>query len=451
VLRAIMTRAHNAEETAAAILKSIIDDPAEQPPPLGATYDDLIDDYEEANAAREAEFLSRMLNGEPPATPEAINGWWDGLSEAEREQLIEEHPELIGPTDGLPTDARDQANRDLLGQQVEEIQNEHPELEDEIASLQDRITALEESGDHQNVVHYDDPVSGGYSTTTPTQEYLDLQTELEELKTMQALVDLDERIEGQAETGQEYFLLGYDTEDDGGAIVAVGNPDTADNTAVYVPGTFSTLDNFTDEGGALSRAEAMAYDAARWGAGEETSVIAWLDYDAPQSASPTEELPPEAFWAGAAEEGAGTLNGFIDGLDATHHGGPSGSTTLVGHSYGTRVVGEAAQDPNTGVDQIIAVASPGLGVEDVNGLAIDSDEVWATTAEGDAIESVPDWEFTHWTEPTNEKFGANVFESDAMGSSGSEIHGGYWREGNSARQNMAHIITGQDEEVEAAE
>lgn len=61
---------------------------------------------------------------------------------------------------------------------------------------------------------------------------------------------------------------------------------------------------------------------------------------------------------------------------------------------------------------------------------------------------VPEWKITHSTDPTNEEFSANVFESDAVGSSGDEIHGGYWKEGNSARQNMAHIITGQNTEVE---
>src|SRR5699024_2235663 len=114
--------------------------------------------------------------------------------------------------------------------------------------------------------------------------------------------------------------------ENGSTIVTVGNPDAV----VYVPGIFSTLDNFTEEDGALSRADSMAYDATRWGAGEETAVVAWLDYDAPQSASPTEELVPEALWAGPVEDGAETFNRFVHGLDAAHDDSPRGNTTLVG-------------------------------------------------------------------------------------------------------------------------
>ena len=82
-------------------------------------------------------------------------------------------------------------------------------------------------------------------------------------------------------------------------------------------------------------------------------MIAWMDYDTPQSASPMgafdggawdfSKLAPEAGDGSAAEEGAQTLNHFIDGLDATHEG-DSANTTIAGHSYGGLLVGEAAQD-----------------------------------------------------------------------------------------------------------
>ncbi|KPC69531.1 hypothetical protein ADL26_18155, partial [Thermoactinomyces vulgaris] len=97
--------------------------------------------------------------------------------------------------------------------------------------------------------------------------------------------------------------------------------------------------------------------------------------------------------------------------------------------------------------------------------------VWATSAEGDAIQQVPDWDIALGTDPTeqgtvmtgfgddaerHDGFGANVFTSQAEpGASGNEIHGGYWGEvddnPNVARDNIAYIITGQPDYVKLVE
>src|SRR5690242_3066762 len=48
----------------------------------------------------------------PPGTdPRAVKAWWDGLSPAQQRWLIEHDPSAIGMMDGVPADARDQANR----------------------------------------------------------------------------------------------------------------------------------------------------------------------------------------------------------------------------------------------------------------------------------------------------------------------------------------------------
>lgn len=49
-----------------------------------------------------------------PSGPAAAAAWWAGLSPAQRERAILEHPELVGRTDGIPAEARDRANRALL-------------------------------------------------------------------------------------------------------------------------------------------------------------------------------------------------------------------------------------------------------------------------------------------------------------------------------------------------
>lgn len=81
----------------------------------------------------------------------------------------------------------------------------------------------------------------------------------------------------RGELRPDTFLLSVT---DGHAVVAVGNPDAADNVATLVPGTGSGLSGV---GGDLQRTKAM-YDAAvRAAPTEATSVILWSGYDAPQA------------------------------------------------------------------------------------------------------------------------------------------------------------------------
>jgi len=57
---------------------------------------------------------ARPVDVPPPTEPAAVTRWWAGLPPAERAWLIEHRPELIGWRDGVPTVARDAANRRLL-------------------------------------------------------------------------------------------------------------------------------------------------------------------------------------------------------------------------------------------------------------------------------------------------------------------------------------------------
>ena len=72
-------------------------------------------------------------------------------------------------------------------------------------------------------------------------------------------------------------------------------------------------------------------------------------------------------------------------------------------------------------------------------------------AEGDAIAFPAGESVIHGHDPTNDTFGGIVFNSDASGGSGDEIHGGYWNEGNDARKDMALILTGQADQIDPPE
>ena len=441
-LRAVMSRAHDADDDAAAALAAMRENPPELPPRLGATYDDLIGDYKTELSEEVAAEMEAIANGESDMSPEQVNQWWENLSDTEREALLTEHPEWVGPTDGIPVDTRDTANRTVLDNRIES-------LDDQIASIEQQMAEID--ADYEAGRSNDSPV--GYS---------ELQEQLAELQQdREHLSDLDSRIqEPHSETGQEYFLLDFGTEGEGQAIVSVGNPDTAANVNVYVPGTGGTLGGAGyDDGGLLNRVDSMAFDAYEYGtAGQETATVLWLGYDAPDG------VVDEARDTSFAEDAADNLSSFTDGLRSTAEGDPS-NLTMTGHSYGSTTVGIAARDEGLDVDNMIFVGSPGVGVDNAESLGIDPENVWASRNPDDVIQ----FGMLHGEDPTSDDFGGNTFASEAtaegerpfQGNSylnaaagviaaidGSvENHSAYWSEGNVSRENMAFIVTGQESEV----
>ncbi|THV40637.1 alpha/beta hydrolase [Glycomyces buryatensis] len=416
-----------------------------------------------ADASDEAGELQELIDS--GASPEAITDWWNGLTEAERLGILEGDPALIAGLDGIPTDTRDAANRDLLDAELDRF---NPTLDGDIADIEAQMAAMEADGtDWLNRGR-----SSGYSP-----EYEALQEQLEALQSERdqrdSLMSLQDAITGQASTGQEYYLIGYDSAEDGRAIVSVGNPDTADNTAVYVPGTTAELDGFGNE---IDRAEALAAASNDVASGQETAAIAWLDYDAP------DEVKYDAFSMEYAEQAGSTLSSFTEGLSATHTNG-DGHTTLVGHSYGTTVIGHTAAEHGVDADKIIAVASPGLDTAHADELGIGAENVYVTTAEDDGIlASTDDYSWVEATldgitqteqgrdsdgdgayawhgeaNPLHEDYGATQFSSESLDSKGNEstdgsdIHGGYFIPENVALENMAYIITDQPDRLQPVE
>lgn len=269
-------------------------------------------------------------------------------------------------------------------------------------------------------------------------------------------------------------------DDEGHVAVAINNPDTAPNVTTYVPGTGSGLGSLESDTG---RAQVM-YDQARIaGAPESTSVITWLGYTAPPEI-------PDAAGIGYADRGAPALDGFQDGLRVTHDGERSYNVVL-GHSYGTTLVGDAASHGRTlDADALVFVASPGTSVNHVTDLSltgISDDEignhVFATSSERDPV---PLFANTHqiataalgppgaaWAaydkfveghdggpfgvDPTESDFGGRVFASDA-GPAGpylgynTDAHSDYWNLGadglpSTSLRNIAYVIAGRTEDV----
>jgi hypothetical protein len=376
-IESLLTAATDLDERFAAALKLFS---PSQPGQMSAT------EWNNATAdAREALALLGMSEGDIPSGDDtgASKRWWDSLSEAERSLYLAAYPERVGALDGLPTPARDDANKMALRNLIGAHLNEH--------------------GDPRDPEH-------------------------------ERLTNLLRTLEG-AEHGpapQRLYLLGIDNANDGRAIVAVGNPDTAAHTAVVIPGITTELD---DMDGQISRAGALRQtaDDLTAGADGDVAVVAWLGYDTPgQDAS--------AVRGHHAEAGAPLLDRFTDGLRTAHEPGDA-RLTIVGHSYGSTVVGTAAsQGDGLAADDIIVAGSPGMRVDNVSDLKIDPKHVWAGAAEGDDVSG---WlsHFAHGPEPHEEEFGANRYHVDTTG------HSDYWKPDSESLRNQALIVIGEYDRV----
>lgn len=342
----------------------------------------------------------------PPrgTSPTDVHAWWTSLSPMQQESLLFTHAAAIGSLDGIPAPARDRANRSHLAQ-----------LKGHLVADVDRLTP----GPRLEAAR----------------------------KKLHGIEDIEKRLTPTDPSLSPAFLLAIDTTGNGRAIVAAGNPDTAINVATYVPGTGARLETV---GGDLNRADRMLARATAAGS-PSTSVITWLGYDAPRSVVPDAASPQYA--EGAKKD----LDRFQDGLRATHEGRPSHNTVL-GHSYGSTVIGHTARDEHINADELVFVGSPGVGVDNAGQLNFPTDHVHATVAEHDIIHlanlethdptGTPVDEI-HNVDPTGSRFGAHVFTSDPgtpgpwyTGGYSGEAHSEYWRENNEALDNMGRIIAG---------
>ncbi|WP_017608674.1 alpha/beta hydrolase [Nocardiopsis xinjiangensis] len=313
------------------------------------------------------------IDGSEP--PHLVNAWWESLSEDEREQAMADDPDLLRDLDGIPSNVRDQLNRDHLEDDHEAVQDELEELRGDLADAPNGP-------------------GGSFERTSLSQEIRELEEQEEIMATLRD--DL-----GDSANESDQYLLAFARGEHGRAIVSHGNPDTADNVSTMVPGTTNNWENVNGRSG---NAAAVAAEANRTSESEQTAVISWIGYDAPS----TTEAPFEERAEAAVDE----LSRFQSGLRDTHEGASPSHNTVIGHSYGSTVVGHTAMsDQGLDADQIAFVGSPGVNAEHVSELGFLPEDVHVSTAENDKInDRTP--EFVHGPDPSDEEFGATTFESD---------------------------------------
>ncbi|WP_229929254.1 alpha/beta hydrolase [Kitasatospora xanthocidica] len=324
--------------------------------------------------------------------PQKSADWWKSLTPEQQSSYLALYPDRIGGMDGLPATVRDEANRLALDQEL------------------DGLRAGSARGSGMTADEYN----------TREQNLMKLKDQLDAYDTKAA--------------DKQLFLLGFDAkayDGDGKTIIAMGNPDTADHTAVLVPGTGTTIDSTH---GNLARVNDMqeAAKQASKGTNQKVSVIYWLGYDTPEI--PVMQAPNLSVgWTGRAEDGAEALRQFTQGTrvaQGDHHS----HLSVFSHSYGTTLVGAAAAGGNgLGADDIVAIASPGMTVDRADQLHIDPSHFWTGRAKDDPIEYATG--LTLGDDPMIDRFGGNNFLVDTSG------HSGYW-DGGESLANQGRLIVG---------
>ncbi|MEU8757611.1 alpha/beta hydrolase [Streptomyces sp. NPDC048659] len=357
-------------------------------------------------------------------SPKENADWWNGLTQEQRDEYATLYPASVGALDGIPSAVRDDANRMVLAESKAQYR-----LELKTIPPQPQEYLPNPSGQYPAVIK--NPEWREWD-----KKYGDRKAHLESsLKGMDAI---DERF---AKTGKdglpEAYLLGFSPEGHGRAIVANGNPDTAQHTAVYVPGTTSNLGSI---GGNIDRMVNLwrASDAAA--PGETTSTITWLGYDAPQ------DIVKDAPFSHYANDGAPAYNKFMEGMEVAQGGPDKSHTTAVGHSYGTTLIGSAARQGTLHADDIVFAGSPGVQVGSAGELDVPKGHVWNEEADGDAVPDIGRWGHggSQWRLgggvfliPSDEVFGANQMATDTEG------HSGYWDNNSQSLNNQAAVVTGK--------
>ncbi|MTE13610.1 alpha/beta hydrolase [Nocardia aurantiaca] len=357
-----------------------------------------------------------------PEDPKALCALWKSLPPADQDALFAADP-LIGDHDGIPVLARDHYNRLAMRRLRADAAADDQRLADQHRDWL-RGENLPATGDGWVRLRAWEAARGEALTRAAGYAALEEQA-------------------GDAAAGR--LLLAVDG--NGHGAVALNNPDTAVNVATFVPGTGSSL---TDIGRGMDRAAALLAAAERADPGARTSVIAWYGYDAPPNLA-------EAARDRRARAGAPALDRFESGLRATHPG-PAAHQTVIGHSYGSTLIGAAASGANSlEADDVVFVGSPGVDVRDVSELRLsgipaghNGAHVFATA---DPADPVPRFgQFLHGVDPVDREFSATVFTSsgDSIGLPvlsampfDVSSHGNYWEPGNPGLWHQGEIIAGR--------
>ncbi len=365
----------------------------------------------------------------PPGTdPKAVAAWWKSLSAEQQRALLDSKFQELGQLPGLPAEVLDEANRHRITDDIDRFNDRKDALKAQLADRARELGVDPESSEGQRALRNDPQGSQLMS------QYDEAARRAHNAEAAKVSMDMAND-QGKA-NGKTPYILHYSPDGPGGKegtmAVAFGNPDTAKNLAVCVPGTTSNLTGGFSMEQAANLSNAMGKDGA---------AIQWLGYDAPAAALGQVNDPAQAI------EGGRILAQDVANYRAVN---PGAHVTVIGHSYGSTVVGYSAMDNGLKADDIAFVGSPGVGASNVNQLSVGAGHVYVGGTEHDPViqGTSGDW-FTKdgsSTGPYDSSFGAKQFGTSGESWVG-HAHSAYYDKDSESLNNLAKIATGQGGEV----
>ena len=326
-------------------------------------------------------------------TPWGVAAWWSVQSEAARRALIASRPELIGATDGMPMQARHEANMSVLRRELARA---------------------------ARLPHGD-----------------------EAARRLGMLLSLLQQLAG----GPDRRLITLDV-DRGRAAIAVGDVDSAAHVAILMAGLNADVTNDMDgQVGDAARlraaAEKLGSSAAAHPAGA-VAAIAWMGYRTPG--------PHHVAFTLRAKEGGRASAAFVQGIETARRLTSLGANGVsdvhvvgAAHSYGSVTLGYAMRSTRV-FDDAVILGSPGTSAQHARELRDEPGHVYVAEAKRDPIADL-----AHFgTDPSSRAFGAQQLQTDGgvdpitgewlHGSSG---HSDYFESGGESLRNIAAITIGR--------
>lgn len=375
--------------------------------------------------------------------PKLVRNWWFGLTEEEQKALINRYPLQIGHLVGVPSNARDRANRLALTRRIKELETMKRERDELLRGFPEARSLLE----HRTWLSKIGPeLAKKYETyigLSPWRRRMTaLSRELAGAKNLQRQLEGIANVQRNRLDATDVYLMELDTSagyGDGQAVVAFGDPGAAEHIGIVVPGINNTLLNVENPMGDAAALRSTVADNESVFAMNQTSTITWLGYDPPNGL-------PDATNKAEAREGADRLEIFVDALRASHERSPIRPGYSAGavrdphiagfsHSYGSVVAGMATKQ-GMDIDDLAVLGSPGGGVMYGSELASIHRGVWAARTPDDPIRFVPP---TLGQDPMDSDFGAEYIPLDVTQSG----HDAYFNRRSQGLRNMAWLLTGR--------
>ena len=274
-------------------------------------------------------------------------------------------------------------------------------------------------------------------------------------------------------------FLRIDAKGHGAVVEVFGDLLRAEHVAVIVPGMTNSLHDY----GGNARVKGLDLAGAMRARNPDVAVVSWLGYRTP-------DLSVRGLLEGAAS-GRATVgaDALVADLEVIRRMSPGSHITIVGHSYGSVVVGETLKSRTLsdrvaalGIGDVAVVGSPGMNVATRAQLGHREIDVWAAKVHGidpghlsvtlkmrwralvprrvplplplpftgppvslsvdfgpprprDIVPFAP----VHGRDPASRGFGARRFSAD-----GAKDHGSYFVPGTVSLANLARIATGED-------